>query len=123
MRRLTLPLDPAELKTASGCFGLLGIVVSMTLKIEKMSVASMKPEKPRLALTIPPPKGFKIPHGVDMSGITEQDVEAAQAKFEAQCQMDYAEFFWFPYNRRGWINCWNQDEEGSLVGLQTFPHP
>jgi hypothetical protein len=111
-----------ELKAASGSFGLLGIVVSLTLKIEKMSIAMVRPEKPRIALTVPPPKGFRIPKGVDMSGISQQDLDEAQVKFEAQCQMDYAEFFWFPYNRRGWINCWNQ-EEGNPVGLQTFPPP
>lgn len=53
--------DPFQLQSASGCFGMLGIVASITLKLNPLTFANLIPEKPRLALTIPPPKGFDIP--------------------------------------------------------------
>lgn len=87
-----------------------------------MCVALMAPEKPRVGLAIPPPKGYKIPHGVDMSGITQQDLDDALKKFENQCRMDYSEFFWFPYNRRSWVNCWQRHPDVGPTA-QAFPEP
>ncbi|KAG8908700.1 hypothetical protein FRC00_011011, partial [Tulasnella sp. 408] len=114
--------DQAELKAASGCFGLLGIVTAITLRVDRMSAAVLQPSKPRIALTVPPPPDYPIPHGVDMKGITPDELKKAQAEFEANCQKDYSEFFWFPYNRRGWINCWNQSPDPPM-DVQTFPAP
>lgn len=115
-------IDKNELKAASGCFGLLGIVTAVTLRIDKMSSALLQPEKPRIPLAIPPPKGYKVPRGVDMRGISQADLDAALIKFQNQCHMDYAEWFWFPYNRRGWVNCWNMIPDVPAQ-VQTFPAP
>ena len=43
----------ALLRTAAGCFGLLGIVTSLTLKLDPMTYATLRPESPRLALDGP----------------------------------------------------------------------
>lgn len=118
----TIIRDPQVLRAASGCFGLLGIVTSVTLRVDRMCVALMSPEKPRVALTIPPPKGYSIPAGVDMSGISQNDLDEALKKFEKQCEMDYSEFFWFPYNRRCWVNCWQRSSEVGPTA-QAFPEP
>ncbi|KIO22766.1 hypothetical protein M407DRAFT_216008 [Tulasnella calospora MUT 4182] len=114
--------DPAELKAASGCFGLLGIVTAVTLQVDKMSAAVLQPSKPRIPLAVPPPPDYPIPAGVDMKGITPEELKNAQAEFEANCKKDYGEFFWFPYNRRGWVNCWNQSPDPPM-NVQTFPAP
>jgi hypothetical protein len=53
--------DPFQLKSASGCFGMLGLVTSITMKLDALTFASMTPKKKLLPLTIPPPKGFEIP--------------------------------------------------------------
>jgi hypothetical protein len=53
--------DPFQLKSVSGCFGMLGIVTSITMKLDPQTYARMIPEKPRLALAVPPPQGFDIP--------------------------------------------------------------
>jgi hypothetical protein len=53
--------DPVELKSASGCFGMLGIVTSITMKLDPLTFARMIPKKKPLPLTIPPPKGFDVP--------------------------------------------------------------
>ncbi|KAG8903311.1 hypothetical protein FRC01_009245, partial [Tulasnella sp. 417] len=112
--------DPAELKAASGCFGLLGIVTAITLRVDKMSAAVLQPSKPRIALAVPPPPDYPIPAGVDMNGITQDDLKNAQLEFEANCKKDYSEWFWFPYNRRGWVNCWDQSPDPPM-SVQAFP--
>src|SRR3712207_6397775 len=87
--------DPALLKAAAGCFGLLGIMTSLTLKLDPMTFATLRPESPRLALAIPPPAGFPVPPAIDMSGITLADLEQARSRFVAQCENDYySEWFW-----------------------------
>ena len=53
--------DPFQLKSVAGCFGMLGIVTSITMKLDPLTFARMIPEKKRLALTIPPPEGFDVP--------------------------------------------------------------
>ena len=60
--------DPHHLKSASACFGMLGIVTSLTMKLDPQSYARMIPEKKALPLAIPPPKGFPIPGELIMSG-------------------------------------------------------
>jgi hypothetical protein len=112
--------DPALLRAAAGCFGLLGIVTSLTLKLDKMSYATLQPRSPRLALAVPPPAGFRVPRAVDMRGISRADLDHARSRFVAQCeQAYYAEWFWFPYQERAWVNCWRND--GARADAQTYP--
>jgi hypothetical protein len=112
--------DPALLKAAAGCFGLLGVVISLTLKLDEMSYATLQPKSPPVALAVPPPAGFRVPAGVDMSGISQADLDKAQTRFVAQCEQDYyAEWFWFPYQQRAWVNCWRND--GARADAQPYP--
>jgi FAD/FMN-containing dehydrogenase len=112
--------DPKLLKTAAGCFGLLGIVTSLTLKLDPMSYATLRPAKPRVALAVPPPPGFRVPSGVDMSGISRSDLDEAARRFVAHCEQEYyAEWFWFPYQREAWANCWQND--GARKDAQPYP--
>ena len=53
--------DPSQLKSAAGCFGMLGIVTSLTMKLDPLTFARMVPLKKKLALTIPPPIGYDVP--------------------------------------------------------------
>lgn len=53
--------DPVQLRSAAGCFGMLGIVTSITMKLDPLSYARMVPVKKKVALSIPPPVGFKVP--------------------------------------------------------------
>ena len=112
--------DPALLEAAAGCFGLLGIVTALTLKLDPMTFASLRPESPRLALAVPPPAGFPVPSAVDMSGISQADLDAATRRFVAQCENDYyAEWFWFPYQQDAWVNCWRND--GARADARPYP--
>jgi hypothetical protein len=102
--------DPKLLRTAAGCFGLLGVLTSVTLKLDPMSYARLRPTAPRLPLAIPPPEDFALPGAVDMTGISKADLEQARAGFVSHCEDDYyAEWFWFPYQRDAWVNCWRND--------------
>ena len=55
--------DPTELRAASGAFGLLGIVVSVTLQLDTMGVVDMMPVKQPVMLAIPPPKDYPVKLG------------------------------------------------------------
>ncbi len=112
--------DPALLRTAAGCFGLLGIVTSLTLKLDPMTYATLRPQSPRLALTIPPPDGFRVPRAVDMSNLSRADLERARRRFVRHCERAYyAEWFWFPYQQNGWVNCWRND--GAREDARPYP--
>ena len=112
--------DRALLKTAAGCFGLLGIVTSLTLKLDPMTYASLRPESRRLALAVPPPAGFRVPRAVDMRNISRADLEKARRRFVRRCERDYyAEWFWFPYQENAWVNCWQND--GARRDARPYP--
>lgn len=114
--------DPAQLKAAAGCFGLLGIVTSLTLKLDPMTFANMKPLKKKVALAIPPPDPAAVPTQIDMSGITPQDLNTAWQDFVTRCEQDYyAEWFWFPYQKDCWINTWQND--GAREDAVDYPGP
>ncbi len=119
---LTTVSDPELLRAASGCFGLLGIVTAVTLRLDPMSYAVMQPVKPPLALTIPPPAGFPVPPQVDLSGVTPATSKAAWDEFVRRCENDYyAEWFWFPYQADTWVNTWNND--GKREDARDYPSP
>ncbi|CAL1712310.1 unnamed protein product [Somion occarium] len=119
--------DPTELRAASGCFGLLGIVVSLTLELGTMGVTDMSPVKIPMPLAIPPPKDYPIPGEVqkliEKLGITEEQLDHARIDFVNRCEGDfYLEWFWFPYQDNCWVNTWSRrpitpDE----LNLEAYP--
>ena len=114
--------DPALLRSASGAFGLLGIVTSIVLQLEPMTYAKMTPVKRPLPLTIPPPPRYPVPKQIDMSGFTEQQLADAWQTFVASAANDYyAEWFWFPYQSDCWINTWTND--GDKADAVDYPGP
>lgn len=106
--------DTVELRAASGCFGLLGVVISLTLQLDDMSIAELAPVKLDMVLAIPPPEGYPIPKVVQGlikdSGITPKDLADAREAFIKRCEEDYyLEWFWFPYQRDCWVNTWKSE--------------
>ncbi|MDQ4108343.1 MAG: FAD-binding protein [Actinomycetota bacterium] len=119
--RLQKVSDPKLLRAAAGAFGLLGIVTSLTLKLDPMTFATFAPTTPRVGLAIPPPRGYEVPAEIDMSGITEADLEQAKRRFVAQCEEQYyAGWFWFPYQKDVYANCWQN--HGKWEDAQRFPN-
>jgi len=91
--------DPTQLRSIAGCFGLAGIVTSITLRLDAMTYARFHPKKTRMAESIPRP-------GADPAS------QEFRKMVELCTQHYYTEFFWFP--NRGeeegyWENCWNND--------------
>ncbi|XXG94366.1 hypothetical protein Hte_000620 [Hypoxylon texense] len=115
MQTISKDRDPSFMSVASGCFGLLGIVTHITLELDPMSYAVMVPRKIPVMEAIPPPPGLAdedIPEALRIE-MTPQQRAAAQATFEKQAADDfYAEWFWFPYTSKVWVNCWNVVEDG-----------
>jgi hypothetical protein len=106
--------DPVELRAASGAFGLLGVVIAVTLQLDDMGVTDMMPVKVPMPLAIPPPKGYPIPYEVqkimDEYKITSDQLAEAQKTFEWRCNNDYyLEWFWFPYQDDCWVNTWSSE--------------
>jgi len=106
--------DPEQLKAAAGCFGMLGIVTSLTLKLDPMTYANMKPVKKRAALAVPPISLADVPSSISIASITPAEFAAATKEFHRQCEEDYYnEFFWFAFEQECWVHCWNNDGKKS----------
>lgn len=91
------------MRTAGGCFGLLGIVTHITLLFSPMSWALFTPIKLPVIETIPPPPGMpehKIPPALrPKEPLTAERKAEIQRNFEERANRDYyAEWFWCPYN-------------------------
>ncbi|KAI1288717.1 hypothetical protein F5Y03DRAFT_379446 [Xylaria venustula] len=104
--------DPELMKAASGCFGLLGVVTHITFECDAMITAVMRPLKLAAAIAIPPPPGMKasdIPEPLRIHRTPEQR-RIDQENFERRANNDfYAEWFWFPYSTKVWVNTWSTD--------------
>jgi hypothetical protein len=114
--------DPAQLSAAAGCFGLLGIVTAVTLRLDPMTFAAMRPFKERIGLAVPPPANYPVPWQVNMTGITDAQRDQAASDFYQRCEESYyAEWFWFPYQPECWINTWKND--GLRQDAKDYPPP
>jgi hypothetical protein len=55
-----------------------------------------------------------------MRNISRADLNQARRRFVAHCEKDYyAEWFWFPYQQRAWVNCWRND--GARADARPYP--
>ncbi|MCJ1290300.1 hypothetical protein MMC34_001836 [Xylographa carneopallida] len=113
--------DPQLLKAAAGCFGLLGIVTHVTLELDAMSYAVLKPRKPDVSLAIPPLSLNDIPVALQKN-FTNQQYKDALTDFEDRASNHYySEWFWFTYQRTAWVNTWNNSKEST--GVVDYPSP
>jgi len=119
---LQVVTEQAQLRAAAGAFGLMGIVTSITLKLDPMTFATLQPTKKLAALAVPPTSLDQIPAGVDLAGVTEADLDSARADFVRRCEQDYyAEWFWFTLEQNCWINTWKNDAH--RIGAVDYPSP
>lgn len=101
-----------ELVAASGAFGMLGVIVSITVQLDAMNVTDMMPVKLPLPLAIPPPADYMVPYEVQLQikelGITEKMLSDARKDFTKRLESDYyLEWFWFPLQKDVWVNTWS----------------
>ncbi len=60
--------------------------------------------------------------GVDMKGITNDDLAKAFEEFKERCENDYyVEYFWFPSQKKCWVHTWNND--GNPANAKDYPSP
>lgn len=111
--------QPELMKAAAGSFGLLGIITSITLKLDKMAYALTYPKFLDLAAAVPPPQGtqlsqmpLKLREDLNLTSQEMLDSLISQntEPFFRRCESDYAEWFWFILDNQCWINCWDKDD-------------
>lgn len=110
--------DPKQLRAASGCFGLLGVVTRITIEFSPMTYAQTSPLKIPVIKAVPPPPDMKDEDIPKALFIQRSDEEKAQdqAAFEKRARDDYySEWFWFPFSDFAWVNCWNDITDPSNV--------
>ncbi len=125
--KITDPLDKqtegrALIKTAAGSFGMLGVVTSITFKLDEMSHARMVPRKLPIGVAIPPPDDFKLPEDLRkkfFDGVSLEQLALAKKYFIARCKNYYEEEFWFPFDSEVWTNSWNND--GDPAKSRDYP--
>lgn len=113
--------DPAQLRAAAGCFGLMGVITHITLEFEPMSYALLNPQKLPVMRAVPPPDDILplVPAALRVS-VSSEERAADIASFEAHCNDDYyVEYFWFPYADRCWVNNWNNTTDAT--GVADYP--
>jgi hypothetical protein len=99
---------PEQMRAAAGCFGLLGVVISLTFKLKRMQYTSMNPAKVPVAETIPPPLGYKLPPGMR----SPHNADQLWKKFiHTASTASYSEWFWFASHDDCWVNCWTSHPE------------
>lgn len=87
------------MKTACASLGLIGIPVSLVLKLEKNYQVQITPAILQLRLAIPPPE----------MEATEKNLRCI-ANFEKRCMQHHNEFTWFIGDDNCYINCWDSDK-------------
>lgn len=114
--------DPKLLKAAAGAFGLLGVVTHVTMELDKMTYAEMKPLKQDVNLAIPPPSGFTVPSAIAKK-YTAAQLETARGEFIRKAGNNYySEWFWFPYQQDAFVNCWDRtDKKLGAIDYPTYP--
>lgn len=114
-----------ELRAAAGCFGLLGIVTHITYEVTKTTYAVMQPRKVPTMLAVPPLDRSEVPEALRVD-VTDEELKAAVLDFEQKAELsDYAEWSWFPYQSRVFVNTWKtvSEKDGAVdyvAGPQTF---
>jgi hypothetical protein len=112
--------DKEQLRAAAGCLGLLGVVISITYRLDKMSYAQIDMKKLPLGAAIPPPEGLPLPEELrelvyEDSGYYASEAPERFSQFIDKCaNCYYNEFFWFPNTAKIFTNCWTNtsDPEG-----------
>lgn len=107
--------DRETLLAVAGCFGLAGVVTSITFRMDAMTWAKFHPKKTLMEDSLPRP-GADVESEVivqNKGSIFHSNIFQAFKKMVSLCENSYyVEFFWFPNNgvEDGyWENCWTND--------------
>ncbi len=110
--------EPDLLRAAAGALGLLGPVVEITLKLLPLRYAVLKPRKVRSPQAVPPPVDFTVPRRWPQP--PKNKIETDNEIFEKLVRDSwYCEFFWFPFQKDSWVNCW--EANGTAQDAKEYP--
>jgi len=101
--------NPEQLKAAAGSFGMIGVILSQTFRVQKMRLAEMNPRCVPTPLAIPPISREDVPDTTDfdISRYSDEQIEDARIDFIKDAHKFYSEWFWFPFQKDCWLNCWD----------------
>ena len=101
--------DKEQMKAISGSFGLLGVIVSHDFVLNELEFADFRPRVQKTQLSIPPLSPADVPSSAPFkySDFSTEEYAIAQKAFEEDTFKYYCEWFWFPFQKDCWINCWN----------------
>ena len=101
--------DPTQLRAAAGAFGMCGVLLSQTITVKKLQLAKLFPRNVNTVLAIPPPSRLDVPKQRDFSvaDFTNEDLAKAKEAFVRDAKKFYSEWFWSPFQRDCWVNCWD----------------
>ncbi len=101
--------DTTQLRAAAGAFGMCGVLLSQTVTVKRMRLANFFPRDVNTVLAIPPPTREDVPEQDDFSvaDFTDEDLAKAKEEFARDVNKFYSEWFWFPFQRDCWVNCWD----------------
>mmetsp|Transcript_21794 Transcript_21794/g.19854 ORF Transcript_21794/g.19854 Transcript_21794/m.19854 type:complete len:561 (-) Transcript_21794:88-1770(-) len=113
--------DPVTIKSAAGCFGLLGVVTFITIKLDSMSYAYLDPQKVSALRAVPYESSYVSDNLIKHFGHKVTPEQHAQdiLAFNSNCEKRYSEFFWFVLEPNCWVNCW--DDTGAKKDVVDYP--
>ena len=97
-----------------GSLGLFGVVTSLTLVLDVMTVIQLDPHAAELSL---------VPRYRSGKSAKDSEYKKDLANFEHMVLDNYySEFVWFPLQDKLWVNCWNEiDMDPSHPDVEDFP--
>lgn len=113
--------DKEQIKAASGGFGLMGIILSQVFVLDPLKIAKLFPKDVPTPLAVPPVSRDDVPKNpdFDVADYSDSDLKKATHTFAKDAQKFYSEFFWFPFQKNCWVNCW--DTENPTNERPSYP--
>ncbi|KAK6984829.1 putative fad-binding type 2 protein [Favolaschia claudopus] len=132
LQSLNIEESKEGVRAVAGAFGLIGVITHITLELDRMRDAVMRPRKVDVTLAIPPLSKEDVPEALrgewwgarESDSEVEEKIEEARKKFVRRARDDYySEWFWFAFQRKAWVNTWDVVEVGDAEGGDAVEYP
>ncbi len=101
--------DAKVLRAASAGFGVFGVVLSQTFRVNKLQLATMRPHKVPAPLAIPPPSRAFALHTDDFDAgkYSDAQLEDARKEFVEDAARFQCQWTWYPFAKDVFVNAWD----------------
>ncbi|KAK7046330.1 putative FAD-binding type 2 protein [Favolaschia claudopus] len=132
LQSLDIEESKEGVRAAAGAFGLIGVITHITLELDRMRDAVMRPRKVDVLRAIPPLRKEDVPEALrgewwgpsDSDSEVEEMIEESRKEFVRRARDDYySEWFWFAFQRKAWVNTWDVVEVGDGEGGEAVEYP